>query len=155
MTSGHPRSADVATLIDRYDAAWNAQDLDAIASMHDDAIVFHNHTAGERVAGAAAVRAHIGAIFARWPTLRFERRSLRCGDDFAASEWTARAVHPDDGRQLEWDGVTSCPSHPRAHRTQGRRLQLRHAAGALTRARERRGKRSVSQNRASSRTVCV
>ena len=91
MTSGQPRSADVGTLIDRYDAAWNAQDLDAIASMHDDAIVFHNHTAGERVAGAAAVRAHIGAIFARWPTLRFERRSLRCGDDFAPSEWTARA----------------------------------------------------------------
>ena len=51
---------DLTALIDRYDAAWNAQDLDAIASMHDDAIVFHNHTAGERVAGAADVRAHIG-----------------------------------------------------------------------------------------------
>ena len=96
---------DLAELIDRYDAAWNAQDLDAIASMHDDAIVFHNHTAGERVAGAGAVRDHIAAIFARWPTLRFERRSLRCGDDFAVSEWTARAAHPDDGRRLEWEGV--------------------------------------------------
>jgi len=105
MTSGHPPSSGVAALIDRYDAAWNAQDLDTIASMHDDAIVFHNHTAGERVAGAAAVRAHIGAIFARWPTLRFERRALRCGDDFAVSEWTARAAHPDDGRRLEWEGV--------------------------------------------------
>jgi ketosteroid isomerase-like protein len=109
MTSEQLRSVDVAALIDRYDAAWNAQDLDAIASMHDDAIVFHNHTAGERVEGAAAVRAHIGAIFARWPTLRFERRSLRCGDGFAASEWTARAVHPDDGRRLEWDGVDIFP----------------------------------------------
>ena len=89
MTSG---DSGVAALIDRYDAAWNAQDLDTIASMHDDAIVFHNHTAGERVAGAAAVRAHIGAIFARWPTLRFERRSLRCGEDFAVSEWTARGA---------------------------------------------------------------
>jgi ketosteroid isomerase-like protein len=104
MTSGRPRSSPVAGLIDRYDAAWNAQDLDAIAAMHDDAMVFHNHTADERVAGAAAVRAHIAAIFARWPTLRFVRRSLRCGDDFAASEWTAPAVHPD-GRRLEWDGV--------------------------------------------------
>jgi ketosteroid isomerase-like protein len=112
MTSGQPRSADVGALIDRYDAAWNAQDLDAIASMHDETIVFHNHTAGERVAGAAAVRAHIAAIFARWPTLRFERRSLHCGDDFAASEWTARAVHPDDGRKLEWDGVDIFPLTP-------------------------------------------
>jgi ketosteroid isomerase-like protein len=105
MTSGNPRSSPIATLIDRYDAAWNAQDLDAIASRHDDAIVFHNHTADERAGGAAAVREHIAAIFGRWPTLTFVRRSLRCGDDFAVSEWTARAVHPDDGRRLEWDGV--------------------------------------------------
>jgi uncharacterized protein (TIGR02246 family) len=100
---------DIAALIDRYDAAWNAQDVEAIASMHDDAIVFHNHTAGERVTGAAAVRDHIGAIFARWSTLRFERRALRVGDDFAVSEWTAHATHPDDGRELEWDGVDVFP----------------------------------------------
>ena len=100
---------DIAALIDRYDAAWNAQDLATIASLHDDAIVFHNHTAGERVAGATAVRKHIAAIFARWPTLRFERRALRVGDDFAVSEWTARARHPDDGRRLEWDGVDVFP----------------------------------------------
>ena len=100
---------DIAALIDRYDAAWNAQELDAIASMHDDAIVFHNHTAGERVAGAEAVRAHIASIFARWPTLRFERRALRLGGDFAVSEWTARATHPDDGRGLEWDGIDVFP----------------------------------------------
>lgn len=105
MTSGRPEEHPVAALIDRYDAAWNAQDLDAVASMHDTAIVFHNYTAGERVEGAAAVRAHIGTIFERWPTLRFQRRALRWGEDFAVSEWTARAVHRDDGRRLEWDGV--------------------------------------------------
>jgi uncharacterized protein (TIGR02246 family) len=100
---------EIAGLIDRYDAAWNAQDLDAVASMRDDAMIFHNQTSGERVAGAAAVRAHIAAIFARWPTLRFERRALRCGEDFAVSEWTARATHPDDGRRLEWEGVDVFP----------------------------------------------
>jgi uncharacterized protein (TIGR02246 family) len=103
---------EIAALIDRYDAAWNGQDVEAIASLHDDAVVFHNHTAGERVAGAAAVRAHIAAIFARWPTLRFERRAVRLGDDFAVSEWTARATHPDDGRMLEWDGVDVFPITP-------------------------------------------
>jgi uncharacterized protein (TIGR02246 family) len=109
---------DIAALIDRYDAAWNGQDLDAIASMHDDDIVFHNHTAGERVEGAAAVRDHIGAIFARWPTLRFERRALRVGDDFAVSEWTARATHPDvfpiaaDGRIARKD-IYSTSGTPR------------------------------------------
>ncbi len=104
--------AEVAALIDRYDAAWNAQDLDAIAALHDAAIVFENHTAAERVEGAEAVRDHIAAIFARWPTMRFQRRALRCGDDFAVSEWTARATHPDDGRSLEWDGVDVFPLTP-------------------------------------------
>src|SRR4051795_100591 len=112
MSSGHQRDSRIAKLIDRYDAAWNTQDLESVASMHDDEIVFHNHTAGERVAGADPVRAHIGAIFAHWPTLRFQRRSLRCGEDFAVSEWTARAEHPEDGRQLEWDGVDVFPLSP-------------------------------------------
>lgn len=106
------RGMDLAALIDRYDAAWNAQDLETIVALHDDAIVFHNHTAGERAEGAGAVREHIAAIFARWPTLRFERRSLRCGADFAVSEWTAHAVHPDDGRRLSWDGVDVFPITP-------------------------------------------
>ena len=108
MPSGRP-DHDVASLIDRYDAAWNAQDIETVASMHHDEIVFQNHTAGERAEGAAAVREHIEAIFARWPTLRFARRTLRCGDDFAVSEWTASATHPDDGRRLEWDGVDIFP----------------------------------------------
>ena len=58
------------------------------------------------------MREHIAGIFARWPTLRFERRALRCGEDFAVSEWTASATHPDDGRRLEWDGVDVFPLTP-------------------------------------------
>ena len=99
---------DIAELVDRYNDAWNAQDLDAVGSMHADDIVFHNHTADERIEGAAAVRAHIGSIFERWPDLRFRGRSIRVADDFAVSEWTASATAPD-GRKLEWDGVDVLP----------------------------------------------
>ena len=98
---------DVRALIDAYNDAWNRQDLDAVASMHADDVVFHNHTAGERVEGAAAVRDHIGRIFENWPTLRFSGRSLRVGEDFAVSEWTAHAER--DGEKLEWDGVDVFP----------------------------------------------
>ena len=98
---------DVRELIDSYNAAWNRQDLDAIHAAHTDDIVFHNHTADERVEGADAVRAHIGRIFENWPTLRFTGRSLRVADDFAVSEWTARAEK--DGKVLEWDGVDVFP----------------------------------------------
>jgi steroid delta-isomerase-like uncharacterized protein len=99
---------DLEDLIERYNRAWNDQDLDSIAAMHSPDVVFHNHTAGERVEGADAVRAHIGGIFERWPDLRFRGRRLYVGGDFVVSEWTATATHPD-GRRLEWDGVDVFP----------------------------------------------
>ena len=99
---------DVAALIDRYDAAWNAQDLEAVTALHDDAIVFENHTAGERAEGADAVRAHVAGIFERWPSLRFRGRRLYAADEFAVSEWTATATR-EDGQRIEWDGVDVFP----------------------------------------------
>jgi uncharacterized protein (TIGR02246 family) len=101
-------AGEVKALIERYDRAWNEQDVETIASLHTDDVVFENHTAGERAEGAAAVRDHIAQIFANWPSLRFRGRSLRIGDDFAVSEWTASATAPD-GRRLEWDGVDVFP----------------------------------------------
>jgi uncharacterized protein (TIGR02246 family) len=98
---------DNRDLIDTYNDAWNRQDLDSIASMHDDDIVFHNWTAGDRVEGADAVLAHIGGIFERYPTLRFTGRSMRVGDDFVVSEWTARTT--SDGETREWDGIDVFP----------------------------------------------
>jgi ketosteroid isomerase-like protein len=71
-------------------------------------VVFHNHTAGERVEGAAAVKEHIAGIFANWPDLRFRARRLYLAEDFAVSEWTATAT-AKDGRRLEWDGVDVLP----------------------------------------------
>jgi ketosteroid isomerase-like protein len=95
-------------LIDAYNEAWNRQDLDALASFHDPDIVFENHTAGERVEGADAVRDHIAGIFERWPSLRFTGRRFYASADFAVSEWTARAMRPD-GTWIEWDGVDVFP----------------------------------------------
>jgi uncharacterized protein (TIGR02246 family) len=94
---------NVRELIERYNGAWNAQDLEAIASMHHPDVVFHNHTADERAEGAVAVRDHIAAIFRNNPDLRFSTRGLRCGDGFAVCEWTARA------HGVEWDGVDVFP----------------------------------------------
>jgi hypothetical protein len=93
----------VRELIERYNDAWNAQDLDAIDAAHDPEIVFHNHTADERAEGAVAVREHIAAIFRSHPTLRFTTRSLHVGEDFAVCEWTASTG------TREWDGVDVFP----------------------------------------------
>ena len=94
---------NVRALIERYNDAWNAHDVDAIHSMHHPEVVFHNHTADERADGAEAVREHIAAIFRNNPDLTFATRSLRVGDEFAVCEWTASA------RGVEWDGVDVFP----------------------------------------------
>src|SRR5258708_17994824 len=101
-------SEETRALIDAYNDAWNRQDLDAVASMHADDIVFENHTAAERAEGAEAVRAHIAGIFKHWPSLRFSGRRLYVADGFAVSEWTANATKPD-GTRIEWDGVDVFP----------------------------------------------
>ena len=99
---------EVERLIARYNEAWNSQDLETISSLHAQTIVFHNHTAGERVEGSAAVADHIAGSFSGWPDLSFRTRRLYARDDFAACEWTATAT-ASDGRSLEWDGVDLFP----------------------------------------------
>jgi steroid delta-isomerase-like uncharacterized protein len=97
-------------LIARYNDAWNRQDVDAIASMHTDDVVFHNHTAGERVEGADAVRDHIAGIFTSWPGMRFTGRSLYLRDALVVQEWTATGTHAESGRTATWDGMDILPT---------------------------------------------
>jgi steroid delta-isomerase-like uncharacterized protein len=97
---------DLHTLIEHYNDAWNAHDIDTIVSMHAPDMVFENHTSGERAEGAA-VRDHIASIFRNAPDLRFRGRRLYVGADFVVSEWTASATR--DGRAVEWDGIDVFP----------------------------------------------
>ena len=99
--------AELERLIERYNDAWNAQDLDTIVSFHAPGMVFENHTAGECAEGAD-VREHIGRIFANWPDLAFRGRRLYVRDGLVVSEWTASATD-QDGRRLEWDGIDVFP----------------------------------------------
>ena len=100
-------AAALEQLIERYNDAWNAQDLDAIVAFHAPGMVFENHTAGERAEGAD-VREHIGEIFSNWPDLTFRGRRLYARDGLVVSEWTATATTAD-GRKLEWDGIDVFP----------------------------------------------
>jgi ketosteroid isomerase-like protein len=81
-------AGEVSQLIERYNTAWNAQDLDTIHELHHPEIVFDNHTAAERAEGADAVREHIAKIFGNNPGMTFRTRSMYTGEDFAAREWT-------------------------------------------------------------------
>jgi steroid delta-isomerase-like uncharacterized protein len=105
--------------IDRYNAAWNEHDLDAIMSMHAPDMVFENHTAGEAAEGEA-VRAHIGSIFTTWPDIEFTTRRLYVREGLVVQEWTAAATHTEtmrrgdlvaepSGHRVEWEGIDSIP----------------------------------------------
>lgn len=100
-------AAELERMIERYNDAWNAHDLEAIVSFHAPDMVFENHTAEERAEGDA-VRAHIAAIFENWPDLAFTGRRLYARDGLVVSEWTATAT-ASDGRRLTWDGVDVFP----------------------------------------------
>lgn len=105
--------------IARYNAAWNAHDLDAIMSLHAADMVFENHTAGEAAQGEA-VRDHIAAIFETWPDIHFETRRLYVRDGVVTQEWAASATHanemrrgelvaPPTGNRVTWHGVDVIP----------------------------------------------
>jgi hypothetical protein len=100
------------------DAAWDAQDLDVIASMHDDAIVFHNHRAGR----ASRARRRRASTSAR--SSPAGRPSVSCAARCAAAT-TSRPVSgprvpctPTTGPQVEWAAWTSSPSRRGTHRAQ-------------------------------------
>jgi ketosteroid isomerase-like protein len=98
---------ELERVIERYNEAWNAHDVDAILALHAPGMVFENHTAGERVEGDA-VGPHIAQIFENWADLTFHGRRLYVREGLVVSEWTATATDPD-GRRLEWDGVDIFP----------------------------------------------
>ncbi len=100
-------ASELERAIERYNQAWNEQDVETIVAMHAPDMVFENHTAGERAQGDA-VRSHIAEIFRNWPDLNFRGRRLYTRDGLVVSEWTATATHPD-GRRLEWDGIDVFP----------------------------------------------
>jgi steroid delta-isomerase-like uncharacterized protein len=106
-------------LIDRYNEAWNAHDLDTIMALHAPDMVFENHTAGESAQGEE-VRAHIARIFESWPDIHFTTRRLYVRDGLVAQEWTATATHVSTlrrgeltaeptGRRIEWRGMDLIP----------------------------------------------
>src|SRR2546430_916766 len=84
--------AELQEFIDRYNAAWNAHDIEAILSMHTDDSVFENHTTGDVNVGKEAIGSAIRGIFSVFPDLSFEGRRTYIRDDLVVQEWTARGT---------------------------------------------------------------
>jgi steroid delta-isomerase-like uncharacterized protein len=111
---------ELQAFIDRYNAAWNAHDVEAIVSMHTEDSVFENHVTGDVNVGRDEIGSAIGGIFAVFPDLTFETRRAYIRDDLVVQEWTARGTHegtmtrsgievPATGRKVEYKGMDVIP----------------------------------------------
>jgi steroid delta-isomerase-like uncharacterized protein len=114
------KGPELQEFIDRYNAAWNDHDVEAIVSMHTDDSVFENHTTGDVNIGKDAIRSAITGIFGVFPDLSFEARSQYLRDDLVVQEWTARGTHEGamnrsgmtvepTGRTVEYRGMDIIP----------------------------------------------
>ena len=84
-------------LAERYGAAWNANDVDAIMGMQTDDMVFKLHSAGfEAAVGPEAVRAQFAYFFDAWEGMHFETRELHVEGELFVHEFrfTAKLVKP-------------------------------------------------------------
>ena len=111
---------EVQELIDRYNAAWNAHDVEAIVSMHTEDSVFENHVTGDVNVGREEIGRAIDGIFAVFPDLAFETRRAYVREDLVVQEWTARGTHEGPmtrsgievqptGRKVEYKGIDVIP----------------------------------------------
>jgi steroid delta-isomerase-like uncharacterized protein len=112
--------AELQEFIDRYNAAWNAHDVETIVSMHTEDSVFENHVTGDVNVGREQIGKAIAGIFSVFPDLSFEGRRTYIREDLVVQEWTARGTHegtmtrsgmevPPTGRKVEYRGMDVIP----------------------------------------------
>jgi steroid delta-isomerase-like uncharacterized protein len=111
---------ELQAFIDRYNAAWNDHDVEAIVSMHTEDSVFENHVTGDVNVGREQIGRAISGIFGVFPDLAFETRRAYVRDDLVVQEWTARGTHEGPmtrsgitleptGKKVEYKGMDVIP----------------------------------------------
>jgi steroid delta-isomerase-like uncharacterized protein len=89
MTTTTDALSTTRDLAERYGAAWNDHDVDAILAMHADDAVFHLHmTPFEEAADPESIRAQFEGFFAAWPDLHFHTERLTVREDLFVHEFT-------------------------------------------------------------------
>ena len=103
MTDPHARSdMDLLGLLDRFAAAWNRHDLEALMSMMTDDCVFQasagSQVDGERSEGQPAVRAAFAAVFGTFRDAQWANATHFIAGNRGVSEWTFVGTHTDGAR---------------------------------------------------------
>ncbi|HEY3186438.1 MAG TPA: nuclear transport factor 2 family protein [Solirubrobacteraceae bacterium] len=78
---------DLREITERYFAAWEAQDPDAIVALHTEDTRFQAHAGGEPAKGREAVREAFAQVFARFPGFGFKTHRVLYGDTHWVLDW--------------------------------------------------------------------
>jgi ketosteroid isomerase-like protein len=81
---------DTATVIDRFNEAFNRHDVDAVMALMTDDVIFDNTSPqpdGERFEGQSAVRDFWAQFFASSPNAQFDAEEIVVMGDRACVRW--------------------------------------------------------------------
>jgi uncharacterized protein (TIGR02246 family) len=78
---------DLKQISERYFAAWEARDPDAIVALHTEDTRFWTHLGTEPVSGREAVRATFAEVFERFPEFGVETHRVLYGPNFWVLDW--------------------------------------------------------------------
>ena len=78
---------DQQEIAERYFAAWEARDPDAIVALHTEDTQFWTRLGTEPVTGREAVRETFADLFERFPDFGFETYRVLHGPDFWVLDW--------------------------------------------------------------------
>ncbi len=92
-------STDLKQLQERYFAAWEARDPDAIAALHTEDGQFWAHLGAEPVEGREAIRAAFAEVFDRFPGFGFDTYRVLTGEDHWVLDWRLTFDGPDGERR--------------------------------------------------------
>jgi ketosteroid isomerase-like protein len=102
---------DLRTISERYFAAWEARDPDAIVALHTPDTRFQTHAGGDPVHGRDAVRETFAGLFAQFPQLGFDVHRVLFGASHWTLDWTLTFDGPD-GRRLGFDCIDAVEVSP-------------------------------------------
>ena len=78
---------DLRAISERYFAAWEQRDPDAIVALHTEDTRFWTHLGGEPVVGRDEVRATFAELFDNFPDFSFETYRVLYGEDHWVLDW--------------------------------------------------------------------
>ncbi len=104
MSTPAVTSIDIKEVQERYFAAWEARDPDAIAALHTEDGQFWAHLGGEAVTGRQAIRAAFAEVFERFPNFGFDTYRVLNGEEHWVLDWRLTFDGPG-GERLGFDCI--------------------------------------------------